>query len=224
MFRLLNNSNHGQTNTKLVASWKWFQTRLGQLKTRCSAFPAKLRESKQRGENNDAANKSLDVRAKQRLSCHVAWLILRCRWRFRPTSYSIVRFLSAIWVSAWWGIRNMENPIRHEPALSPDDLEKFFILRANAGDVEGLVALYEPNAVIAGGNGQIVIGTEAIHRFFCWTARNSTSIRARGTIPFAAKWWLGFDFITLRKWQRDSRSCTKAIGRKVALGSRPVCY
>ncbi len=61
----------------------------------------------------------------------------------------------------------MENPIRHEPALSPDDLEKFFILRANAGDVEGLVALYEPNAVIAGGNGQIVIGTEAIHRFFC---------------------------------------------------------
>ncbi len=46
----------------------------------------------------------------------------------------------------------MENPIRHEPALSPDDLEKFFILRANAGDVEGLVALYEPNAVIAGGD------------------------------------------------------------------------
>lgn len=59
----------------------------------------------------------------------------------------------------------MENPITHEPVMSPDDLEKFFILRANTGDVEGLVALYEPNAVICG-NGQIVIGIEAIHRFF----------------------------------------------------------
>ncbi len=61
----------------------------------------------------------------------------------------------------------MKNPIRHEPALSPNDLEKFFILRANAGDVEGLVALYEPNAVIACGNGQIVIGTEGNPPFFC---------------------------------------------------------
>jgi len=60
----------------------------------------------------------------------------------------------------------MENPIRYEPALSPDDLERFFVLRANAGDVEGLVALYEPNAVLACGNRQIVIGTEAIRRFY----------------------------------------------------------
>ena len=59
----------------------------------------------------------------------------------------------------------MENSTRHEPALSPGDLEKFFVLRGNAGDIEGLVTLYEPNAVIAG-NGQIVIGTEAIRRFF----------------------------------------------------------
>ena len=54
----------------------------------------------------------------------------------------------------------------HEPAKSPNDLERFFIERANAGDVEGLVALYEPDAIIACGNGQVVVGTQQIRSFF----------------------------------------------------------
>lgn len=53
-----------------------------------------------------------------------------------------------------------------EPALEPEDLARFFVSRANAGDVEGLVALYEPDAVLAGANGQTMVGTEAIRRFF----------------------------------------------------------
>jgi hypothetical protein len=32
-------------------------------------------------------------------------------------------------------------------AARPEDLGRFFVERANAGDVEGLVALYEPSAV-----------------------------------------------------------------------------
>ncbi|MGS2615844.1 YybH family protein [Micromonospora sp. LZ34] len=36
-----------------------------------------------------------------------------------------------------------------EPATSPDDLGRFFVARANARDVEGLVALYEPDGVFA---------------------------------------------------------------------------
>jgi hypothetical protein len=36
-----------------------------------------------------------------------------------------------------------------EQAREPEDLSDFFIERANAGDVEGLVALYEPDAVLA---------------------------------------------------------------------------
>jgi hypothetical protein len=35
------------------------------------------------------------------------------------------------------------------PARRPEDLGTFFLERANAGDVEGLVALYEPEAVLA---------------------------------------------------------------------------
>jgi ketosteroid isomerase-like protein len=43
----------------------------------------------------------------------------------------------------------MPNQTRHQPATTPDDLGRFFVERANAGDVEGLVALYEPEAVVA---------------------------------------------------------------------------
>ena len=54
----------------------------------------------------------------------------------------------------------------HEPAREPNDLERLFVERANAGDVEGLVALYEPGAVIACGNGEVVTGLEQIREFF----------------------------------------------------------
>jgi ketosteroid isomerase-like protein len=53
-----------------------------------------------------------------------------------------------------------------EPALNPEDLARFFVLRANAGDIEGLVALYEPDAVLAGPDGQLVRGAEAIRGFY----------------------------------------------------------
>lgn len=54
----------------------------------------------------------------------------------------------------------------HDPAKEPNDLERLFVERANAGDVEGLVALYEPSAVIACGNGEVVIGLDQIRKFF----------------------------------------------------------
>ncbi len=54
----------------------------------------------------------------------------------------------------------------HKPAKEPNDLEKFFIERANAGDVEGLVALYESNATLADGDGEVVIGLSQIREFF----------------------------------------------------------
>jgi ketosteroid isomerase-like protein len=54
----------------------------------------------------------------------------------------------------------------HDPAKEPNDLERLFVERANTGDVEGLVALYEPNAILACGNGEVVIGLEQIRQFF----------------------------------------------------------
>ncbi|MFO7447405.1 MAG: ketosteroid isomerase family protein [Ignavibacteriaceae bacterium] len=52
------------------------------------------------------------------------------------------------------------------PALKPDDLENFFIQRLNAGDIEGLLALYEQDAVMVTGENQTISGIEAIRKFF----------------------------------------------------------
>ena len=54
----------------------------------------------------------------------------------------------------------------HKPANEPNDLEKFFVERANTGDVDGLVALYEPNAIVAYGDGEVAIGLNQIREFF----------------------------------------------------------
>ncbi len=60
----------------------------------------------------------------------------------------------------------MNSRMTWEPALKPEDLARFFVVRANAGDVEGLAALYEPDAVLAGPEGQLMIGTDAIRGFY----------------------------------------------------------
>jgi DNA-binding MarR family transcriptional regulator/ketosteroid isomerase-like protein len=53
-----------------------------------------------------------------------------------------------------------------ERAERPEELGRMFIERANAGDVEGLVALYEPEAVLAFPAGQLTRGREAIRRVY----------------------------------------------------------
>lgn len=54
----------------------------------------------------------------------------------------------------------------HDPqrAVEPEDLERLFVQRVNAGDVEGLVALYEPDAVMAFPPRNVTTGNEAIRQ------------------------------------------------------------
>jgi ketosteroid isomerase-like protein len=52
----------------------------------------------------------------------------------------------------------MTMPDGRVPARAPENLGEFFLDRANAGDVEGLVALYEPDAVLAFAPGRVVTG------------------------------------------------------------------
>jgi hypothetical protein len=42
-------------------------------------------------------------------------------------------------------------------AVEPEGLDHLFLERANIGDVDGVVELYEPNAVLAFPAGQVVI-------------------------------------------------------------------
>lgn len=53
-----------------------------------------------------------------------------------------------------------------ERAATPEDLTRLFVERANAGDADGLAALYEPDAVIAYPPGQTTCGADAIHAFY----------------------------------------------------------
>jgi ketosteroid isomerase-like protein len=60
----------------------------------------------------------------------------------------------------------MGNGVSREPARDPQDLERLLVTRQRAGDVEGMVALYEPGAVVDIGDGQLVKGIEAIRAYF----------------------------------------------------------
>ncbi len=51
-------------------------------------------------------------------------------------------------------------------ASEPEDLARLFVERANEGDVEGLVALYEPAAVLALPDGRVAVGVEEIRKFY----------------------------------------------------------
>ena len=51
-------------------------------------------------------------------------------------------------------------------ATEPNDLGRFFIERGNAGDVDGLVALYEPTAVLAFPPGNLARGHAEIREVY----------------------------------------------------------
>jgi ketosteroid isomerase-like protein len=71
----------------------------------------------------------------------------------------------------------------HKPAQEPNDLERFFVERANASDVDGLVALYEPNAVIANGEGEVATGSGQIREALVRFVRNQPQLDPSDQAP-----------------------------------------
>jgi ketosteroid isomerase-like protein len=65
----------------------------------------------------------------------------------------------------------MADEATREPARDPQDLERLLVTRQRAGDVEGMVALYEPDAVVDSGDGRLAQGTDAIRAFFAELAQ-----------------------------------------------------
>jgi ketosteroid isomerase-like protein len=60
----------------------------------------------------------------------------------------------------------MTDEVSREPARDPQDLERLLVSRERAGDVDGMIALYEPQAVLDCGDGRVVSGKEAIRSLF----------------------------------------------------------
>jgi ketosteroid isomerase-like protein len=53
-----------------------------------------------------------------------------------------------------------------KPAVDPQELTQLLVARANAGDVDGMVELYEPGAVLCVGGDNVVRGAEQIRAFY----------------------------------------------------------
>ena len=60
----------------------------------------------------------------------------------------------------------MPNKSTRKPARDPQELEQLLVARQRAGDVDGMLALFEPDAVIDAGDGRIIRGREAIRAFY----------------------------------------------------------
>jgi hypothetical protein len=69
-----------------------------------------------------------------------------------------------------------------EPARAPEALAALFNRRANAGDVEGLVALYEPDAVLAAGR-VVATGHAEIRTFYADLLARKSDFPAPETPP-----------------------------------------
>ena len=60
----------------------------------------------------------------------------------------------------------MAEHVNREPARDPQDLERLLIDRQHAGDVEGMVALFEPHALVDCGEDRLLRGHQEIRQYF----------------------------------------------------------
>ena len=71
----------------------------------------------------------------------------------------------------------------YEPARRPEDLSDLFLKRANAGDVAGVLALYEPDAVLAFPPGQLTRGHERIREVYRDFLASGPVLGSAGQLP-----------------------------------------
>jgi ketosteroid isomerase-like protein len=60
----------------------------------------------------------------------------------------------------------MGDEVRRDHARDPQDLERLLVTRQRLGDLQGMAALYEQDAVLNPGDGQLIRGKKAIEAFF----------------------------------------------------------
>lgn len=68
-------------------------------------------------------------------------------------------------------------------ALRPEDLTRLFVERANAGDAEGVAALYEENAVMAYPAGRQTVGRAAIRALWEKVLANAPHFEPEEPLP-----------------------------------------
>jgi uncharacterized protein (TIGR02246 family) len=71
----------------------------------------------------------------------------------------------------------------HEKALKPEDLTRLFVERSNAGDAEGVAALYEEQAVMAYPPGGQTVGRDAIRALWEKVLANAPRFEQEAPLP-----------------------------------------
>ena len=70
-----------------------------------------------------------------------------------------------------------------ETAQTPEDITRLFVERSNAGDADGVAALYEPDAVMAFPPGQFTVGRDAIRKFWASVLAESPHFEPEEPLP-----------------------------------------
>ncbi len=69
-------------------------------------------------------------------------------------------------------------------ATTPADLHRLLAERGNAGDLDGIVELYEPDAVLTFDKDQPAVGHDAIRTAFAELMKTNVTFSAEGQRPF----------------------------------------
>lgn len=73
--------------------------------------------------------------------------------------------------------------IEVEKAMTPEDLTRLFVERSNAGDADGVAALYEENAVLAYPPGSVTVGRTAIRDLWAEVLSHSPHFEQEPPLP-----------------------------------------
>jgi uncharacterized protein (TIGR02246 family) len=102
-----------------------------------------------------------------------------------------------------------------EQAATPEDLTRPFIERANAGDADGLAALYEPDAVLAFPPGQTTRGRDAIRAVYQQMLSEPLTFKPEQPLPTLQNG----DLALAATHRRDGAGIRVQVARRQADGS-----
>lgn len=71
----------------------------------------------------------------------------------------------------------------HEKAMTPEEITRLFVRRSNAGDAEGVAALYEEDAVLAYPPGSVTVGRAAIRALWEKVLANRPHFEPEESLP-----------------------------------------
>jgi uncharacterized protein (TIGR02246 family) len=83
-----------------------------------------------------------------------------------------------------WGCRkDGQMNQKYEPARRPEDITRLFVERSNAGDADGVAALYEEDAVMAYPPGQTTVGRAAIRELWASVLAHAPQFSPEDSLP-----------------------------------------